>query len=47
MKVASRAEIDRDWSADDVIAAHAMLDAMEEAQARALAETRRQAQPSR
>lgn len=42
MKVASRAEIDRDWSADDVVAAHAMLDAIEDAEARAMAAARSQ-----
>ena len=40
LKVSSRAELDRDWSADDIIAAHALLDALEAAEARAMEKAR-------
>jgi hypothetical protein len=43
MKVHSRAELERDWSAEDVIGSHHMLDAMERAEARAAAEARMRA----
>lgn len=38
--MSSRAELDRDWSADDIIAAHALLDALEAAEARAMEKAR-------
>jgi hypothetical protein len=45
MKVASRAEVYRDWTGDEVIAAHRMLDAIDAAEAYAVARAHAQNQP--